>query len=1070
MIRMENVYQLVGSPTTMKRALEYVRDCRVGPIRERLEADGARYTAKVDGHYDEYTTWYKETNRGEFQCGCTCMAFERTGEPCKHVAALMIENLTDLEYRRYAQQQRQEYERAQREYERMRREEEERRNEAFVNQLVQLGDKARAYAMRSGGRRVRLYPVLAHGDMQSAALELKVGWEGTRAYIVRNPWDFARRMQTGEYYAYGKGLAFVHDRETVDERDIPLLDHVLLLAQAVDKRNAQALPLTGAMLDQTMRLLLGREVELKQEGENPARVQVRQGEITPAVALEKTEKGAKLHVRAQNVTLGQAGAYAFLPTGVICAFGADFRRVEALLHAAAERPEGLTIRPKQIAPVCAQVIAPSRATVVKGRETVLRHTPMPMTARFYVDTGDEDALLCRPEWDYGATRTHPGEESPHIRRDAFAENHALSRVKALFPIPNAELEYAFQGDDDERYELLTTRLHELDDVGEVMISDRLARMNVKTNRAVTFGMSRQGAKLLVHADLGGLTQADLDAAYAAYRQKRKYVRLKNGAFLSEDALSQAAQLGQVLASAGLSAEEAQQGSGIPLERAMYLEQALAGREGVSLDMPKALAEWMRRLDAAQKTQVEPPQTLCAELRPYQKTGLSWLSALSDAGFGGILADDMGLGKTVQALALLLREVEQGRPVCALVVCPASLQLNWYSEAAKFAPSLPCAVLTGTAAARQKQIEAWRGGLLITSYDQLRRDVMAYQGKALTHALLDEAQYIKNAASQAAKAVKTLNAAHRFALTGTPIENRLSELWSIFDFLMPGYLYTYKRFRERLEAPIVQDADEQARKNLHLMVAPFILRRMKKDVLDDLPDKIETVMTSEMTAGQAKVYHAYAEKLMQEAESELADPQGRMKLLAGLTRLRQLCCDPRLCLEGYAGGSGKLEQLVELARDMAAQGHRMLIFSQFTSMLALLEDALHEAGLETLKLTGETDKAERMALVERFNGGDMPVFLISLKAGGTGLNLTGADVVIHYDPWWNTAAQNQATDRAYRIGQTKGVQVFSLIASGTIEERILLLQQEKKELSDGVLLGGDSLFTVDAAALREILKG
>ena len=707
--------------------------------------------------------------------------------------------------------------------------------------------------------------------------------------------------------------------------------------------------------------------------------------------------------------------------------------------------------------------------MIQGRKTVLRHTPMEMTARFYLDADEKDALLCRPEWHYGAERVRPGEATPHIRRDAFRENQALTRVQALFPEQRTEGEYAFDGDDDGRYALLTERLRELDAVGEVMVSDRLARMNVKAPRAITFGMQRQGAKLLVHADLGGLTQADLDAAYAAYRQKRKYVRLKDGTFLSEEALDQAAQLEKVLESAGLSVEDAQRGGEMPLERAMYLEQALAQRKGVSLDVPKALSEWMRRLEDAQKTQVEPPCGLCAELRPYQRTGLSWLSALSDAGFGGILADDMGLGKTVQALALLLRERACGRPVRALVVCPASLQLNWRSEAARFAPDLPCMALLGTAAVRQKQIEAWCDGLLITSYDQLRRDVLAYRDKPLTHVLLDEAQNIKNAASQAAKAVKTLNAAHRFALTGTPIENRLSELWSIFDFLMPGYLYAYKRFRERFEAPIVQDADEQARQNLHLMVAPFILRRMKKDVLDDLPDKIETVMTSEMTPGQAKVYHAYAEKLMRDAESELADPQGRMRLLAGLTRLRQLCCDPRLCLEDYAGGSGKLEQLIELVRDMAAQGHRMLIFSQFTSMLALLEDALHEAGFETLKLTGETDKAKRMALVEQFNGGDTPVFLISLKAGGTGLNLVGADVVIHYDPWWNTAAQNQATDRAYRIGQTKGVQVFSLIAAGTIEERIVLLQEEKKALSDGVLLGEDSLFTVDAAALREILK-
>lgn len=1061
-MRMEDVYQLVGNPTTMKKAFDYVQDGRVITIHAENESDGVRYTARVRGRYDLYQTWYKETDT-QIVGGCTCPAFERTRTACKHIAALMIENMARQEYEREARQRQQEYEKR-------RREEQARENEAFINRMIQLGEKARMPAEQTDGRRIRLYPVLERADMQCVELEFKVGREGARAYIVRNPWDFAQRVANGDYFAYGKGLAFAHDREMIDDRDLPLLDHALLLTQAMPRQNAQTIPLTGALLDQTMRLLLGGMAEMKREGETPIRVRVSRGEITPAVALEKKGDGAWLRVRAQSVALGSAGAYEFLPSGIVCAFDADFRRIAALLKSAAERPDGFVIPKKQIAPVCSQIIAPARATVVRGRELVQKHTPMEMTARFYIDCGEENALLCRPEWLYGAARVHPGEDAPHIRRDTFRENQLLSRVQQIFPQKKAEWEYAFDGEDDACYELLTTRLHELENAGEVMISDRLARMNVKTSRAMTFGMSRQGAQLLVHADLGGLTQADLDAAYAAYRQKRKYVRLKNGTFLSEDALEQAAQISQVLDSAGMTAEEAQKGGAMPLERAMYLEQALADRKGVSMDMPKALETWMERLSAAQKTQAEPPRALHAELRPYQKTGLSWLSALSDAGFGGILADDMGLGKTVQTLALLLREMEQGRAVCALVVCPASLQLNWRGEAAKFAPDLPCEVLMGTAAARQKQIEAWHEGILVTSYDQLRRDVMAYAGKPMTHVLLDEAQNIKNAASQAAKAVKTLQAAHRFALTGTPIENRLSELWSIFDFLMPGYLHAYKRFRERFEAPIVQDADEQARQNLHLMVAPFILRRMKQDVLDDLPEKIETVMTSEMTPGQAKVYHAYAEKLMQEAESELADPQGRMKLLAGLTRLRQLCCDPRLCLEEYAAGSGKLDQLIELAGGLAAQGHRMLIFSQFTSMLALLEEALYDAGLQTLKLTGETDKIERMALVEQFNSGDIPVFLISLKAGGTGLNLTGADVVIHYDPWWNTAARNQATDRAYRIGQTKGVQVFDLIAADTIEERIVLLQQEKKALSDGVLLGEDSLFTVDASALRAILKG
>ena len=553
--------------------------------------------------------------------------------------------------------------------------------------------------------------------------------------------------------------------------------------------------------------------------------------------------------------------------------------------------------------------------------------------------------------------------------------------------------------------------------------------------------------------------------------KSESMRLQSGTFLSGDALEQAAQVYQLADSVGMSAEELTLGGGVPLSRAMYLEQALEGREDVSLDAPKALREWISRLTEAQKTQAQQPETLQAELRPYQLTGLSWLCALSDAGFGGILADDMGLGKTVQALSLFLREKEAGRAVRALIVCPASLQFNWQNEAVRFAPSLPCQALMGTAATRAP--DRLPGGRTAFPGPSLRpaakRDVEAYRGIELTHVFLDEAQYIKNAASQAAKAVKTLKAEHRFALTGTPIENRLSELWSIFDFLLPGYLYAYKKFKTRFEAPIVLEGDEQARHDLHMMAAPFILRRMKKDVLTELPDKIETVMTSEMTAGQSRVYHAYAERLMREAESEMDSAQGRMKILAGLTRLRQICCDPRLCLEGYTSGSGKLEQAIELVRDMAAQGHRMLLFSQFTSMLDLLEAALHAEGLETLMLTGATGKEERMRLVEQFNSGHIPVFLISLKAGGTGLNLTGADVVIHYDPWWNTAAQNQATDRAYRIGQTKGVQVFSLIASGTIEERIVLLQQEKKELSDGVLLGEDSLFTVDASALREILK-
>ena len=519
----------------------------------------------------------------------------------------------------------------------------------------------------------------------------------------------------------------------------------------------------------------------------------------------------------------------------------------------------------------------------------------------------------------------------------------------------------------------------------------------------------------------------------------------------------------------LSAEELAHGANVPLGRAMYLEAALADREEMKLNEPGELRDFVARLDRARETDAEPPAGLRATLRPYQRAGYGWLVAMEAAGFGGILADDMGLGKTVQALAMLLRAKERDGAVRALVVCPASLQLNWQMEAARFAPALRCEVLSGTAAKRRAQIVREDAPeLLISSSDQLRRDAQAYEGVTFSHVLLDEAQSIKNAASQGARAAKTLLARSRLALTGTPIENRLSELWSIFDFLMPGYLPPYKRFRERYEMPIVQEGDAGARENLRRLVAPFILRRMKADVLADLPEKVETIVGSELTAEQRRLYAAHAAKLAGELDAPGDGPQRRMQILAGLTRLRQLCCDPRLCLEGYAGGSGKLEQCASLCVQAVDEGHRVLLFSQFTTMLDLLAQRLAQEGLRLFLLTGDTPKEERMRLVERFNAGGVDVFLISLKAGGTGLNLTGADVVIHYDPWWNTAAQNQATDRAYRIGQTRGVQVLRLIASGTIEERIAKLQEEKAALSDGILAGDTPAAPLDERTLRALL--
>ena len=334
---------------------------------------------------------------------------------------------------------------------------------------------------------------------------------------------------------------------------------------------------------------------------------------------------------------------------------------------------------------------------------------------------------------------------------------------------------------------------------------------------------------------------------------------------------------------------------------------------------------------------------------------------------------------------------------------------------------------------------------------------------------DEAQAIKNHNTQNARSVKAIRSAQRFALTGTPIENRLSELWSIFDFLMPGFLYTYSRFREKLEAPIVRGGDPAALERLNKMTAPFILRRLKREVLRELPPKIESVLTATMEDEQRQLYLANAAQ----ARRELAqDPDGRnrMNLLALLTRLRQICCDPRLCYEDYGGGSCKLDACMELLREAAGTGHKVLLFSQFTSMLAILAKKLEEEGLSYYLLQGSTSKESRAAMVESFNRDDTQVFLISLKAGGAGLNLTGADLVILYDPWWNVSAQNQAADRAHRIGQTRSVQIIRLIARDTIEEKILLLQESKRELVDAVIREGNApLSALSPEELLELLE-
>ena len=452
--------------------------------------------------------------------------------------------------------------------------------------------------------------------------------------------------------------------------------------------------------------------------------------------------------------------------------------------------------------------------------------------------------------------------------------------------------------------------------------------------------------------------------------------------------------------------------------------------------------------------VQPPVGLSLQLRPYQLEGLSWLQYLREQELSGILADDMGLGKTAQALAHLLLEKEAGRlDKPALIVLPTSLIFNWKHEAARFASSLSVLSLHGKDRAENFP-KIPEHDIVLTTYPLLWRDEEAIAAHEYHMLILDEAQTVKNAASKAAQTVRKLKARHRLCLTGTPLENHLGELWAQFDFLLPGFLGDSKGFTKTWRTPVEKHGDSLRRDLLARRVKPFILRRRKEDVAKELPAKTIIVRSVELEGGQRDLYEAVRSAMDQRVREEIASKglaRSHIVILDALLKLRQVCCDPRLLKNETAKRvkeRAKLDLLMEMLPELVSEGRRVLVFSQFTSMLDLIENELEQLKLAFVRLTGETRDREKV--VQRFQSGEIPIFLISLKAGGVGLNLTAADTVIHYDPWWNPAAENQATDRAHRIGQTQNVFVYKLIIAGSIEEKILTLQQKKAELAAGVL--------------------
>ncbi len=605
------------------------------------------------------------------------------------------------------------------------------------------------------------------------------------------------------------------------------------------------------------------------------------------------------------------------------------------------------------------------------------------------------------------------------------------------------------------YDFITNGVESLKEHADLFYSEDFKKLKSSRTRKFSIGLNVSGESDLLELNLtyGDVTKEELKSLFRAYRLKKKFFRLSDGSFidLESDELNE---LNGILDDLNISAKEIEKKDVLQVSKGLALFADRIFDEGrFTVTKNEEFRNLVDNVLNSSNKDYEVPEEINAKLRPYQIVGYKWLMNLAANGLGGILADDMGLGKTLQAIVYITQMKKMNPGSQFLIVCPTSVVYNWFDEFETFSPTLKCRIIEGAPQDREDAIKTGDGyDVLITSYPLIRRDISAYDDKKFNTIFLDEAQFIKNAASVNAKSVKSLQAEHRFALTGTPIENSLSELWSIFDYIMPFYLLSYTKFITKYEKP-VSKGDENVKAVLNKRILPFVMRRMKKDVLTELPDKIEEKMIAELNFEQKNLYLSYLESVKGDLRQELLNEginASRFQILAALTRLRQICCHPSTFLENYEGGSGKLDLFKEVVPNLIENGHRILVFSQFTSMLEIIRKSLDEMGYSYFYLDGGTKKSERVDYVKAFNAGERQLFLISLKAGGTGLNLTGADTVIHFDPWWNPAVEDQATDRAHRIGQKSVVEVIKLITKGTIEEKIYKLQNKKKELSESII--------------------
>lgn len=918
-------------------------------------------------------------------------------------------------------------------------------------------------------------------------IELKIGLGGKR-YVVPDIREFLARFERGEEYAFSRHFTYDPVQYCFTATDNAILTRLIEIRRNERlQREAAGALYTGEVIDtrtlpippyawEMLAPLLAEAPLVKLEYDGRTYESVRLADELLPLQFEFDQ--------AEDYDF-QLDIYGLTSILILESYGVAFsegcfyklesdeckRLAELQKIIKSAESERIRIPPGQIEPFMERVVPGlmKLGDVRIARSVSDRIIQSPLDARIFLDRV-HGRLLVGLEFQYGDIVINPLEEERSRRvgtrilvREGERELRILELIeKAAFT--KTEGGY-FMQDEESEYDFLHHVVPQLEKLAKIYATSAVKERLHVGNRppSISVNLDERTNWLEFHFQLDGISESEIRDVIQSLVEKRRYHRLQEGALLPLET-AEFEEIIRFLNEVGLPQDEvAGSQFRLPVARGLHLLDARDRDKASVLRLGKSIRELLENLRNPDYLDFPVPGTLAPVLRDYQQYGYQWLKTLAHYRFGGVLADDMGLGKTVQSIAFLVSVLPEirARKQPVLIVSPASLMYNWQSELRKFAPDVRVLVADGIKSKRNAILkETSKADAIIVSYPLLRRDIARYAELSFHTLILDEAQAFKNYSTQTAQAVKALRAEYRFALTGTPIENSLEELWSIFDAVFPGLFPNRKAFSELTRETIAKRA------------RPFMLRRLKRDVLQELPEKIESLQVSELLPAQKKLYAAYLAKLRHETLKYLDEEdfrKNRIRILAGLTRLRQLCCHPVLFNQDYAGSSAKLEQLLEIIDDCRNSGRRMLVFSQFTEMLGLIGRELGYRGLPFFYLDGSTPASERVELCTRFNEGERDLFLISLKAGGTGLNLTGADTVILYDLWWNPAVEQQAEDRAHRIGQKKIVQVIRLLARGTVEEKMYELQQKKKSLIAEVIQPGqEAISALTEQDIRELL--